>query len=86
MTARPSTRAARTRTRHTRDEHFVSRGGSQVLIRQIQRADAALLADGSARPSVHSRRGPPAPIKPKSLAAPGCKCDAGDMPGASTAV
>jgi hypothetical protein len=48
-----------------------------VLIRQIQRADAALLADGFARPSVHSRRWPPAPIKPKLLAASGCKCDAG---------
>jgi hypothetical protein len=48
-----------------------------VLIRQIQRADAALLADGFAGPSVHSRRWPPAPIKPKLLAASGCKCDAG---------
>src|SRR5882757_10790923 len=57
MTARPATRSSSPAVAHRPwAKPVVLRDGRAVLIRQVQRADAALLADGFAQLSVRSRR------------------------------
>jgi hypothetical protein len=77
MTARPSTRAARTRhPSHARRAHRLARrvAGADPTDPARRRRAAGRRLRPAERPLPS---GPPAPIKPKLLAASGCKCDAG---------